>query len=393
MQKIVGWTGQYVLPVLLLVGAVYGARRLVASRPEAARQQVADQVMSVEVIHPVQTNHTVVIQAMGQVVPARRVDVRAQVSGQVIDLHEDFEVGGRIPTGTTMIHIEREDYEAALTEAKSVYADRTLAEAMELQRQAIAREELEREGSDLPDGPGRSIALREPQVESARQSRKAALAAVERARRNLARTEVRLPFDAVVLRKDVDAGSVVSTQTMIAEVAAVERFHVEVVLAPQSLAWLPELDAEGRFSGRPAVDVGVARGSDTVWRRGYLSRLLGDMRGNMARVLVAVENPLDAADTAVLLGSHVSLKIPGKELHDVWAIPRKALREDESVLLADDNDSLVIAQPEIVWKDRDMVYFSGGISAEDRFIVTSVGVAAPGMALKIMNGSDEEDDQ
>ncbi len=390
MKKIVGWTGRYLLPLFLLLGAFYGSRRLIASRPEAVRQQAQDRVVPVEVVAPFQTNHTIQIEAMGQVVPASRVEVRFQVGGLVVETHEDFEVGGRIPAGTVLAKLERDDYEAALVEAESTYAERSLAEALERQRQAIAKEELRQEGADLAEGPGRDIAMRIPQVEAARRSRAAAAAGVERARRDLDRTAVRLPFDAVVLRKAIDEGSVLGPNAMIGEVAAVNRFHVEAVVPPQSLAWLPELDRDGRFAERPDVDVGMAKGPDTAWRSGYLSRLVGDMRGSMARLLIVVENPLDATEAPLLLDSHVKLRIPGKEIRDVWAIPRRAFRDDGSVLLATAENTLAIVEPEVVWKSRDMVYVSDGLTSDDRVITTTLAAAVPDMAIEVVDDDHAE---
>jgi len=388
MKKIVGWTGRYVVPVLLLAGAFYGSRRLIASRPEAMRQQARARVMPVEVVLPKLTNHTVHVDAMGHVVPASSVEVRVQVGGRIVSIHEGFEMGGRVMAGSVLAQIERDDYEAALIEAESAYAQSVLAEAMELQRQTIAKEELQQEGTDLPEGPGRAIALREPQVEAVRRSRAAAAAAVERSRRNLGRTEVRVPFDAVIMRKVVDAGSVLAPQAVLGEIAAVDRFHVEAVLAPKSLAWLPPMDAEGRFEGLPCVEVGISQGPNTIWREGRLSRLMGDMRGNMARLLVVVEQPLDTTNAPLLLGSYVRVRIPGKEIRDVWSIPRRALREDGSVLVADAENRLTIRYPEVVRTTPEVALIRKGLAAEDRVITTALSAAVPDMPLEILTDAE-----
>ena len=389
MEKVVGWAGRYVLPVLLLAGAFHGSRRLVASRPEAVRQQARARVLPVEVVLPAITNHTVIVEAMGQVVPANRIEVRAQVGGRVVHMHADFEMGGRLPAHARLAEIERDDYEAALVEAESAYAQASLAETVELQRQAIAREELQQEGSELPAGPGRAVALREPQVEAARRGRAAAAAAVERARRNLERTQISVPFYAVVLHKSTDEGSVLAPHAVLGEVAALDRFHVAAVLPPQSLGWLAPPNADGVFAGRPEVAVGVVRGAETVWRVGYLSRLAADMRGNMARLVIVVEHPL-ASDTApLLLGAFVPLRIPGLTLDEVLSIPRRALREDGSVLLADADDRLEVRFPEVLRTTPEVALIGHGLHAGDRVITTAVSAAAPQMPLQILEGGAE----
>jgi RND family efflux transporter MFP subunit len=383
MKKIVGWTDRYVLPLLVLAGAFYGSRRLIASRPEAVREQARSRVVAVEVVYPLVTNHVVMVEALGKVVAAKHVDVRAQVGGRIIALHRDFEVGGRLRAGDVLVEMEREDYEAALAEAESAYAQAVLVEAMELQRQTIARQELQQDGTVLDEGPGRAIALREPQVEAARRSRAAAAAAVARARRNLDRTRIQVPFDAVVLRKTVDLGSVLAPQSSLAELASLDRLHVEAVLPPRALGWLPGLAADGHFAGRPAVNVGVEQGTDTVWHAGYLSRLVGDLRGNMARVMVVVE-PRDPANAApLLLGSFVQVRIAGNVITDVLAIPRRALREDGSVLLANEESGLVVLHPDVAWTTQDTAFLRSGLNPGDRVITTPLSAAVPGMPLDV----------
>jgi len=382
MQKMASWMSRYVIPLLLLLAAFYGARRLVASRPEAQRQVPAARVVPVEITYPILTNYTVIVEAMGQVVPARRVEIRAQVGGRVERVHADFEIGGQLPAQAVLASIERADYEAALVAAESAYAQAQLAETLELQRQAIAREELLREGSLLPEGPGRAVALREPQVEAALRARAATEAAVAQARRNLDRSDLRVPFDAVVLQKMVDVGAIVAPQTVLGVVAAVDAFHIEAVVPPQSLGWLPRPQEDGVFEGKPTVRIGITHGHATIWRDGYLMRLAADMRGSMARLVAVVEEPLSFEHAPVLLDGLVALRIPGKTLSNVLAIPRRALREDGSVLLADAEDRLASCFPEVLHQTPDIVLIGAGLAPGARVITTALQAAVPGMSLR-----------
>lgn len=379
---------QYVLPILVLAGALYGAQRLIASRPEAQRRKQPERVTSVRVVAPVLTTFTPEIEAMGQAQPAQHVVLRAEVGGRVTMLHPEWEAGGRFRKGELLVALEREDYEAALAEAQSRLAQANLQLDLDIQRQQAAEDELLQSGETLPEGAGRRIALREPQVKAARSAVAAAQAAVGRAQRNLDRTQLHAPFDAVLLAKGVDVGSVVSPQAMVAELAAIHRFHLEAAFPPGQLRWLPETTANGRFAGEPPVAVHVHTGGGTFTREGKMIRVLGDVDGNMARVLVEIPDPLhdDGDMQPLLLGMYGRCMLPGRELQDVLLIPRRALHDDKEVWVAGEGDRLEKRMPELLLTRDDVVVVGSGLPRDARIIVSPLVAAVEGMPLLVEEG-------
>jgi len=381
---------RYVLPVVILGAAVLGARALVASKPEAARQDPGEQAVTVSTLVPVLTNHVVQVQAMGNVVPARRVELRAQVGGRVVQRHPALEVGGRVLAGEVLVEIEREDYEAALAEAHAALAQAQLNEALESQRQAVATDEWRQSGQENADPAGMAIALREPYVEAARRTAAAAAAAAERAARNLDRTQIKAPFDAVVLNAQVETGSVLAPQLVIALLAATDTFHVEAALPVSSLDWIGPAPG-GVFKTPASVKVMIMSDvRDTVLCEGRVVRLLGDMSsaGLMARVLVAVDRPYEQTDGKLLLGSYVQCMIAGRMLENVFSIPRAVVRDDETLWIAGQDDRLEIIKPPLLWKGHEQVLLAEGIDANTRIVSSALPAAVPGMSLKVI---DEEE--
>lgn len=378
---------RYVLPVAVLAGAVFVARVLVASKPEAARQPPGEMAVAVSTIEAVRTNHTVEVQAMGNVVPARRVELRAQVGGRVIRRHPALEVGGHLAEGEVVIEIEREDYEAALADARAALSQAKLNEALERQRETVAADEWRQSGQVAADAASMAIALREPYIEAAKSAVAAAEGAVERARRNLERTRIKAPFDSVVLSTQAETGSILAPQSMVAVLAGTDMFHIEAAVPVASLDWIGRLK-DGAFDPMPAVRVTVVSGErDVVSSEGRAVRLLGDMSpaGLMARVLVAVDRPYDQTEGKLLLGAYAQCTIAGKRLDDVFAIPRSVVRDDETLWIADKDDRLAILKPELLRKGPEYVLVKAGIDGDMRIISSALPAAIPGMRLLIMN--------
>ncbi len=390
MRKVREWIVRYGLALLVLAGALYGARRLVASRPETTRREMDSRAVPVRVITPVRTNYQVRVSSMGEVLAARHVSLRTQVGGRIVEVHPAFESGGRFREGEVLLVIEPDDYETALSEARSHYAQARLQEDLELQRQLVARSELTQSGSDVPDGAGRRIALREPQVEAARAAVTAADAAVRRAQRNLDRTKVVAPFDAVLLTKNVDIGSVVSAQAAVAELAAVDQFHIKASFSPGQLRWMPERDRDGHFLASGPVEVRARSGQSWFTREGRMVRLLGDLSGNMVRVLVSVPDPLTGDDDPLLLGTFAHCLLPGRALDGVLAVPLRAVRDGGVVWVAGAGDRLERLTPEIIWTGDDLALLGDGLNANARVIVSALVADVEGMPLIV---EDEEAQQ
>jgi RND family efflux transporter MFP subunit len=382
---------RYVLPVVILAAAISGARALMASKPEAARQVPKEMAAAVRTIGAVRTNHTVHVQAMGNVVPARRVELRAQVGGRVIKRHPSLEVGGHLVAGDVLVEIEAEDYEAAVAEAQAALAQARLNEALELQRQAVATGEWKQSGQKAVDPASMAIAMREPYVEAARRTVAAAEAAVERAMRNLERTRIKAPFSSVVLSTHAETGSVLAPQSMVAVLAASDVFHIEAALPVAALDWIGVLK-DGAFEPMPDVTVtAVSDAREVVSCEGRVVRLLGDMSqaGLMARVLVAVDRPYEQTGGKLLLGAYAQCTIAGKRLDDVHVIPRSVIRDDETLWIADADDRLKIIEPVLLWKGADQVILGGEIGDGMRIISSALPTAIPGMRLQVMNKGDQ----
>jgi multidrug efflux pump subunit AcrA (membrane-fusion protein) len=264
--------------------------------------------------------------------------------------------------------------EAALAEARA-------ALEIERGRQVIAKREWELFGEEISEGDGRDLALREPQLRQAEARIASAASGLDAVRLDLSRTEIRVPFDALVVSESAEVGQRVSQTTAVAELVGVEQFWVRASLP---LSRLPAVTAPAGTPRSARVVLAPGLGGEVV-REGRLLRSLGrvDPDGRMAQVLIAVEDPLGlAGGPAIPLGSYVRVEIEAGSLEDAVRIPRHGVRENDELWVVDGDDRFQVRHAEILWRQDEELAVRDVFEPEDRLILSALVSPVPGMVLR-----------
>jgi RND family efflux transporter MFP subunit len=382
---------QGALPIAVLAGAGAGVYALMASEPSTERtQQRREPARLVETIQVSRGDHTAVVQAWGEVVPADEVALAPRVGGEIVTVADALEPGGRIRKGQVVARIDQSDYEVALRQARTELAKAKAALRIERGNQKVAETEAELLDQEL-SAQERDLVLRQPQLRQAKADVEAARAAVEDAQLDLERTTMRAPFDAVVQSVSVDVGSQVSAGTTIAQLIATDRYFVELAVPAAKLRRI-----EPR-AGAPGSGSQVELANPSVWgagrtRTGEVVRVRPDLseQGRMARVLVEVTDPLDR-DPPMLVGSYLRGRIQGGRLDQVVALDRAHLREDDSVWVMTAADRLEIRAVEIAYRGPRRVYVSVGLSGGERVVTSEIATPTDGMKLRTRDDDGPDD--
>ena len=379
------------LPIILIGAGIAAASYLTKTGPKSTRRTPVKLAPLVQVQPLERGTYSVVVKAMGTVVPARSVELKSRVTGEVVDTHREFTEGGLVKAGTTVVRIDPEDYKLALIQKEKAVADARYNLKLELGKQEVARKEWDLLGL-AGDAKEREVelALRKPHLEKARADLTAAEAEVSKARLDLSRTEIKAPFNAMVMSKDVDLGSQVTTATIIGELAGTDAYWVMATLPVERLNWIRIPVKEGDSAS--AATIAYAANHQV---EGRVVRLMGDLssEGRLARVLIEVRDPLRLergpdGDPPLLLGEYVNVHIEGRELSNVFKIPRSALRDNAFVWTVGQDSALRIKEIEPVWKDEDLVLLQDGVSPDERLVVS--GLAAPVEGMPVRVEGDEE---
>ena len=387
-----------ILTILVLAAGIAAAVTLIRTRPRAARTPPRSAATLVEVITASKGSEHVLIEAMGTVVPAKTVVVQPQVTGRIVEQSPKLLPGGLFKKGDVIARIDPRDYELAVEQQKAAVQRATFELKVEEGRQVVAKREWNLLKSDLTESEaGRALALREPQLQTAKAALAGARSGLEQTTLSLERTTIRAPFNALVKEEFIDLGQLVAPQTRLATLIGTDEYWVQVSMPVERLQWVAIPGVKGDQGA--AAEVLHALGPEAVVERaGRVVRLLGDLDpvGRMARVLVVVDDPLglaaDSDDGALplLIGAYVRVLIEGPVLDDVVVVPRRALREGDRIWIMNADDKLEIREANIVWRRENDVLLRKSVDEGDRIIVSRIATPVPGLALRAeRDGVDE----
>lgn len=377
-----------ILPLLVLVAAVAIAAALVATRPQPLVEAPRAKSETVVVQPVTKTTEPLIVEAKGRVIPALEISVQPQLTGKVENVNPQLVPGGLVATGDVLFTIETVDYQLAEEQARTRVAEAEAALALEQGRQRVAQREYALFEEDLPAQQDPALALREPQLKAASAAVAAARAQLRQARVSLARTRVTAPFNAIVRSESIDAGQIVSPQTRAAQLAGTDRFWVQAAVA---VGDLPYIDVAGADHPGSQATLSYDTGRGAIERNGEVVRLLSDLdaAGQMARVLIAVEDPLGLGNgqPRLLLESYVNARIQANREIEAVRLPRQYLHNGNEVYLYDDG-VLEIRQVEIAWRRPDTVLIGDGLDDGDLVVTSTLSTPVAGMKLRIDNATD-----
>jgi RND family efflux transporter MFP subunit len=372
---------------LAIIGAgIIGAAYITKTAPKARRRPPAKIAPLVEVARIQPGIHNVAVQAMGTVVPAKEIVLEARVSGEIVTLHPQFTVGGFLEKESEVLRIDPLDYELAVTLAEARVKDSESILKVAEEEAAAAIEEWQLlynnnpENAEIP-----ALVAKEPQLEAARAKLAAEKADLQKAKLDLARTRIKAPFNAIVREKFVDIGSQVSGQEQLAELIGTDAYWIQASIPVDRLNWI----SIPRQSTDTGSKVRIFHRNEYE-HSGTVIKLLGDLEqeGRMARVLIEVRDPLglrrkENTQLPLLIGEYVRLEISGRQLDNVYRIPRSALRDSNRIWVVSSEDTLKIRDVDILWRDSETVLFKDGLQPGDRLIVSELPTPVDGMPLQI----------
>jgi RND family efflux transporter MFP subunit len=386
-----------VVCLIIVVAGFLGFKYLVHSAPEAKKKPPVkiSPLVRVQTIYP-ETVSTI-IPAMGTVIPAREVNLKSRVAGEIVSVHPEFIDGGFIKKGTRILEIDDADYKLAVIRKKSdVIAARYLLQ-LEQGHQAVAKREWELLNNGKPAGTMESeLALRKPHLEKAKSDLAAAEADLNQALLDLERTKIIAPFNLIIRSKNVEIGSQVSSQGSLADVVDIDEYWLRVSVPADRLGWI-DIPVDRQSSGAEAQ----IKYRNKEVTKGAVIRLLSDLEpeGKMARLLISIKDPLGISDQEkpgqhdnrppLLIGEYVKAEIKGRQIKDAFRIPRTALRDNSHIWLAGADNKLIIQPIKTIWRSKDMVIVKDHLQPGDRLIVSELSTPVEGMLLTIEDNQNE----
>jgi multidrug efflux system membrane fusion protein len=314
----------------------------------------------------------------GRLEAVDRVDVRSRVAGAVQSIH--FSEGALVRRGDLLVTIDPAPYAAEVERAN---AQVVAAQA----RLAYARSEGERARRLWEEN---AIAQREldervnGQLEAAA-NLKAAEAALQSARLNLAYTEVRAPVPGRVGRLEVTAGNLVAAgpgapvlTTLVSVSPIYASFDADEQVVTQALTDLKGTSDPRNRLERIPVEMGTAASGDTPWR-GHLQ--LVDNQVNAKSGTVRVRAVFDNGDGALMPGQFAKLRMGRAATAPALLINERAVGTDQNkkyVLVVGDDNKAVYREISLGASAQGLRIVSSGLKEGERVVVAGLQRVHPG---------------
>lgn len=373
-----------IISICLVLGAIAVAKLLIATAPKAERKQPPKTAALVETEELNASEEMVVLKLTGTVTPAEEIKLQARVAGEVVSMAPNFIDGGLLKKGEEILQIDPVDYELALTDAESKLENAKFAYKTELGRQEVAKHEWNLLKTEDATDLEKELALRKPHLAADKAALQAAEAALEKAKINLERTNIRAPFNAIVIQRNVNVGSQASLQSELGRLVGTDTYWIKVSIPVDRLRWVT-------VPGSKATVISPS-GAE---RKGTVVKLLADLeeKGRMARLLVEVDDPLSIRPEntnlkPLLLGEYVRVEIEGDTIESTHRIPRLALRENSTIWIANDG-KLDIRNVDVLWRDLHQVLVRDGVKDGEQLIVSDLTAPIEGMDVTTGNGKQK----
>ena len=404
------------LPLLTLVGAVLAVGYLQATRPEIERTGPSERARPIAAATVQLGDIQPSIDAFGEVVAQRDVELRALVAGAVVAVGENFVNGGTVRAGELLVEIDPFEYRAAVTEAEAALAEaraqlaETRAEqgaeeaglAEDRTQLGLAERELARREALLARGTAsektvddalvrrsdrvRAVSATERRIAGlrARIARQEAViarsaVALERAERDLWNTRLVAPFDGYLTGVTAALGKRLGVNDRVVRLLDQARLDIRIHLSDADYGRL--VSSAAGLRGRP-VEVTWRAGERNFPFRAVIQRADGEVDAASGGVRVYARIEREASRVPLRPGAFVEVRIPDR-------VYRGAARLPETALVGGDTVYAVVGgrlEPRpvalLARVDNDVVV-SGGIAEGESIATTRFPEIGPGVKVQI----------
>ena len=355
----------------ILAVAVLGAVLMGKMRPEPPKVERPVLHPLVEVIELTEMTARFEIHSQGTVKPRTETVLSAEVAGTITQLSPKFVAGGVFRANEVLMRIDPTNYDVAVKQA----------EALVNQRQ------IEFEGAKKLKSQGYRA---ETEFASSASALASAEAELVRARRNLERTFIRLPYEGIVRSKETDLGQFVNPGTRLGVVFATDYAEIRLPLTDVDLAYIQLPDASavsktGAADGPQVKLTATQRGQPVEWFAQIVrSEGVVDEKSRVTYAVARIVDPyrLHTPGDALPMGTFVAATIQGSVAENVIRVPRTLVRGSDELILVNDSNKLEIRAVNIVRSDANFVYIQGGARAGERVVATALDSPVNGMTVR-----------
>lgn len=373
---------QHLGALLVLAVGVGVAALIVATGPTTVKQPSRPDIPVVQAT-PVQPRWVqMTVRAHGEVMPKTESNLVAEVAGRVVSVAPAMVSGGFFAKDDVLVEIESVDYRVALEQARARLASRR-SDLDTAEKDFDRLEELAE--TQFVSESARDAASNQLAVASA--ALRSAQASLERAERDLARTQITAPYDGRVRTERLDVGQFVNRGETIAALYSIDYAKVRLPIRDVDLAFLP-LSLANRPSDEPPPKARLRAefaGAEHFWVADVV-RTEGELDPltRMVNVVAQVPKPYEPAGASppLTVGLFVEAEIFDNWVEDVFIVPRTALQEGGKVYVVADDGRLSFRNVAVLRRTGETLYLQGELESSEVICLSPLANATEGQRVR-----------
>ncbi len=428
-----------IIPVICGI-ALFAVMKMNKKRP--ARLESRERVQVVRVIPLKKTIVVPRVKAYGYVEADRTWQAISEVSGKIVAMNENLKRGDFLKKGEVLFKIDTTSYGLAETRglAELMNVDAKLKElqqsrkntqrllAIEKKSLASAGQELKRKRELIANGyisasdlekEERNFLAHQTTVNNLQNmldlipSQKKALLAqkksgestVSERRLDVARTEIRAPFNCRLSAVNIELYQFAAAGTILVEAESIDRMEIPVPLTPESFMTLLPRSYGERIGQAPDMEtirkaIGISArvrlpmdGMQPVEWEGTFSRISEsmDLKTGTLTIYITVDDPYENAIPGkrppLLTNMYVEVELKGRPLQERFVIPRSAVH-DKTIYVCTPDNRLDIRSVDVEFNLADMAVLSHGLEQGETLVLADLVPAIDGMLLKPVMAED-----
>lgn len=296
-------------------------------------------------------NYQASVTGYGEAQSKFQLSLVAEVSGKIIQLSDQFASGFSVENQALLAKVDATNYQQALATAKVNLAEAKLV-LLEEENQ-VAQAKLEWGQSGFEGTPDSALVLREPYLTAAQTKVEQAISQVQVAQQDLEKTQVRAPFDAIIVNRNVQLGSYVQQGAEIATLYSKDKLEIAIPLSANEWRLLPNLES---LNTKPWLVTLSSQENNQQWQA-RVERTTShiDTSSRQRSIIVVVDNPLNQPQP-LYPGTFVKAQIEGKTLTGLWKVPASAISQNNTLWLVDNKQVLKEVPAKVLFSANQFSY-------------------------------------
>ena len=377
---------QQKIAALIVIFGCFIAYALYITKPMVKRTSEKPSVPLVAIRSFPIADYPSTYKGVGQVVPARSILLRSEIVGVVKQVSHDFHKGALVSQGDILVQLGDQVYRDQVAKAQANLDKMQALHTIEEGKRAVAQAGINTIVAATGMEPTNSALMqRQPHLKQTFAAQQAAEVDVSIAERNLRKTQIASPFNAMIVDASVHVGSVVAAGTQLTRLIDTDNYWVQLQLPAYMLSWFTPGDANQYHA-----DITSMHGAKPV--QGKVHRVIQqlDTKSRMGQLVIVVADPLQLhsqasssvpGQTPLLMGDYVDVEVYGKILTKVTQLPRSVVHADNQIWLYNDG-KLHIESIEPIFEDISYVYVKN-LKITDHVITSPMVAPVDGMTIAL----------